>query len=148
VVRLVFENQVNSIISNHTNSGHQMGFLWQGPVSDPQSFNDGITCYTQASAEDALVAGLSLGHNGTALAGIAGFCLDDYGSGRIAVNQIDIWGCNSGLREADRRTDAGPAAPPGPAYAQLPGRGTRRPQLLSVTGWIEAGVRGGRPPSM
>ncbi|HLX51235.1 MAG TPA: glycoside hydrolase family 76 protein [Streptosporangiaceae bacterium] len=90
-----FENQVNSIIPNDMNSGHQMGFLWQGPVSDPQCFNDGITSYSQASAEDALVAGLSLGHNGTALAGIAGFCLDDYGSGRTAGNQIDIWGCNS-----------------------------------------------------
>jgi hypothetical protein len=90
-----FENQVNSIIPNDMNSGHQMGFLWQGPVSDPQCFNDGITSYSQASAEDALVAGLGLGHNGTALAGIAGFCLDDYGSGRTAGNQIDIWGCNS-----------------------------------------------------
>jgi hypothetical protein len=90
-----FENQVNSIIPNDTNSGHQMGFLWQGPVSDPQCFNNGITSYSQASAEDALVAGLSLGHNGTALAGIAGFCLDDYNSGRTAGNTIDIWGCNS-----------------------------------------------------
>jgi predicted alpha-1,6-mannanase (GH76 family) len=90
-----FENQVNSIIPNDTNSGHQMGFLWQGPVSDPNSFNNGITSYSQASAEDALVAGLSLGHNGTALAGIASFCLDDYGSGRTAGNQIDIWKCNS-----------------------------------------------------
>jgi hypothetical protein len=26
--------------------------------------------------------------------------------------------------------------------------GTRRSQLLSVTRWIEAGVRGGWPPSM
>ena len=67
-----FENQVNSIIPNDTNSGHQMGFLWQGPVSDPQCFNNGITSYSQASAEDALVAGLSLGHNGTVLAGHRG----------------------------------------------------------------------------
>jgi predicted alpha-1,6-mannanase (GH76 family) len=94
-----FENQVNSIIPNDTNSGHQMGFLWQGPVSDPQCFNNGITSYSQASAEDALVAGLSLGHNGTVLAGASGAsgypCLDDYASGRTAGNQIDIWACNS-----------------------------------------------------
>jgi predicted alpha-1,6-mannanase (GH76 family) len=90
-----FENQVNSIIPNDTNSGHQMGFLWQGPVSDPNCFNNGITSYSQASAEDALVAGLSLGHNGTVLAGIASFCLDDYGSGRTAGSRIDIWKCNS-----------------------------------------------------
>ena len=91
-----FENQVNSIIPKDTNSGHQMGFLWQGPVSDPNTFNNGITSYSQASAEDALVAGLSLGNNGTVLAGASGYpCLDDHGSGRTAGNPIDIWACNS-----------------------------------------------------
>ena len=92
-----FENQVNSIIPNDTNSGNQMGFLWQGPVSDPNaSPNDGITSYSQASAEDALVAGLNLGDNGTVLAQAkAGLCLDDYGSGRTAGTQIDVWQCNS-----------------------------------------------------
>jgi hypothetical protein len=91
-----FENQVNSIIPEDTNSGHQMGFLWQGPISDPHSFNNGITSYSQASAEDALVAGLSLGNNGTVLAGVSGYpCLDDYGSGRTAGNTIDVWACNS-----------------------------------------------------
>jgi predicted alpha-1,6-mannanase (GH76 family) len=91
-----FENQVNSIIPEDTNSGHQMGFLWQGPVSDPNSFNNGITSYSQASAEDALVAGLNLGNNGTVLALASGFpCLDDYGSGTTAGNTIDVWACNS-----------------------------------------------------
>jgi len=90
-----FENQVNSIIPVDTNSSNQMGFRWQGPVSTPGCFNNGITSYSQASAEDALVAGLSLGHNGTALAGIASFCLDDHGSGTTSGTQIDIWKCNS-----------------------------------------------------
>jgi predicted alpha-1,6-mannanase (GH76 family) len=91
-----FENQVNSIIPNDTNSGHQMGFLWQGPVSDPNTPNDGITSYSQASAEDALVAGLSLGNNGTILAEASNtLCADDYGSGTTAGNKLDVWACNS-----------------------------------------------------
>lgn len=91
-----FENQVNSIIPNDTDSGHQMGFLWQGPVSDPNTFNDGLTSYSQASAEDALVAGLSLGNNGTILAvAKTGLCADDYGSGTTAGNALDVWSCNS-----------------------------------------------------
>ena len=91
-----FENQVNSIIPKDTNSGHQMGFLWQGPISDPTAFNNGITSYSQASAEDALVAALNLGNNGTILAQASGtLCADDYGSGRTAGNRLDVWGCNS-----------------------------------------------------
>jgi predicted alpha-1,6-mannanase (GH76 family) len=92
-----YENQVNSIIPNDTDTGNQMGFLWQGPYSDPNaSPNDGLTSYSQASAEDALVAGLSLGNNGSVLSGASNsVCLDDYGSGRTAGTQIDVWGCNS-----------------------------------------------------
>jgi predicted alpha-1,6-mannanase (GH76 family) len=84
-----FENQVNSIIPKDINSGHQMGFLWQGPIET-------LTSYSQASAEDALVAGLSLGNNGTILSGVSGsLCADDHGSGRTAGNAIDVWTCNS-----------------------------------------------------
>jgi rhamnogalacturonyl hydrolase YesR len=84
-----FENQVNSIIPKDINSGHQMGFLWQGPIEN-------LTSYSQASAEDALVAGLSLGNNGTILAQASGsLCADDYGSGRTAGNKLDVWTCNS-----------------------------------------------------
>jgi predicted alpha-1,6-mannanase (GH76 family) len=84
-----FENQVNSIIPKDINSGHQMGFLWQGPIEN-------LTSYSQASAEDALVAGLSLGNNGTIAAQASGsLCADDYGSGRTAGNKLDVWACNS-----------------------------------------------------
>ncbi|HEX4213319.1 MAG TPA: glycoside hydrolase family 76 protein [Candidatus Dormibacteraeota bacterium] len=43
--------QASSIEANDTNSSNQLGLLWTGPVAD-------LTSYSQASAEDALVASL------------------------------------------------------------------------------------------
>jgi predicted alpha-1,6-mannanase (GH76 family) len=44
-----FEKQARSIEARDTNRHHQLGLLWAGPVID-------LTSYSQASAEDALVA--------------------------------------------------------------------------------------------
>jgi predicted alpha-1,6-mannanase (GH76 family) len=46
-----FEKQARSIEAHDTNRYHQLGLLWAGPVID-------LTSYSQASAEDALVAAL------------------------------------------------------------------------------------------
>ena len=44
-----FEKQARSIEAHDTNRYHQLGLLWAGPIID-------LTSYSQASAEDALVA--------------------------------------------------------------------------------------------
>jgi predicted alpha-1,6-mannanase (GH76 family) len=46
-----FEKQARSIEAHDTNRHHQFGRLWAGPIIDPSP-------YSQASAEDALVAAL------------------------------------------------------------------------------------------
>jgi hypothetical protein len=48
-----FRKQARAIEDNDTVKSHQMGMFWAGPVAD-------ITSYSQASAEDALVAALNL----------------------------------------------------------------------------------------
>jgi hypothetical protein len=48
-----FEEQASSIEDRDTSNSHQLGMFWAGPVADP-------TPYSQASAEDALVAALNL----------------------------------------------------------------------------------------
>jgi predicted alpha-1,6-mannanase (GH76 family) len=48
-----FTAQARSVEAHDTSSTHQAGMSWAGPVTDP-------TSYTQASAEDALVAALRL----------------------------------------------------------------------------------------
>jgi predicted alpha-1,6-mannanase (GH76 family) len=84
-----FENQARSIEANDTNSSNQLGLQWTGPI-------DNLTSYSQASAEDAMVASLGLGSSGTVFSGVsASLCMDDRGSGTTAGNPIQIWGCNS-----------------------------------------------------
>lgn len=48
-----FEEQASSIEHRDTSKSHQLGMFWAGPIADP-------TPYSQASAEDALVAALKL----------------------------------------------------------------------------------------
>ncbi len=48
-----FKDQASSIEDRDTSNSHQLGMFWAGPVADP-------TPYSQASAEDALVAALNL----------------------------------------------------------------------------------------
>ena len=48
-----FRKQAQSIESHDTGPAGQLGSLWTGPLSDP-------TSYSQASAEDALVAAVGL----------------------------------------------------------------------------------------
>jgi predicted alpha-1,6-mannanase (GH76 family) len=84
-----FENQARSIEANDTNSSHQLGLQWTGPI-------DNLTSYSQASAEDALVASLGLGSSGTIFSGVSSsLCMDDRGSGTTAGNPIQIYTCNS-----------------------------------------------------
>jgi predicted alpha-1,6-mannanase (GH76 family) len=84
-----FENQARSIEASDTNSSHQLGLQWTGPI-------DNLTSYSQDSAEDALVASLGLGSSGTVFSGVSSsLCLDDKGSGTTGGNPVQIWGCNS-----------------------------------------------------
>jgi beta-glucosidase len=84
-----FENQARSIEASDTNSSNQLGLQWTGPI-------DSLTSYSQASAEDAVVASLGLGASGTIFSHVsASLCMDDRGSGRTAGNPIQIFGCNS-----------------------------------------------------
>ncbi|MGH3158186.1 MAG: glycoside hydrolase family 76 protein [Streptosporangiaceae bacterium] len=84
-----FENQARSVEANDTNSSNQLGLQWTGPI-------DNLTSYSQASAEDAVVASLGLGSSGTVLSGVSPtLCMDDRGSGTTAGNPIQIYTCNS-----------------------------------------------------
>jgi predicted alpha-1,6-mannanase (GH76 family) len=84
-----FENQARSIETYDTNSNNQLGLQWAGPI-------DNLTSYSQASAEDALVASLGLGSSGTVFSGVSSsLCLDDSNSATTNGNPIQIFGCNS-----------------------------------------------------
>lgn len=48
-----FTKQEQSIEAKDTNTHHQLGMFWAGPIAD-------LTSYIQASALDALVASLKL----------------------------------------------------------------------------------------
>jgi uncharacterized protein YyaL (SSP411 family) len=84
-----FENQARSVEAHDTNSNNQLGLQWTGPI-------DNLTSYSQASAEDAVVASLGLGSSGTVFSGVCGsLCMDDRGSGTTNGNPVQIYTCNS-----------------------------------------------------
>jgi predicted alpha-1,6-mannanase (GH76 family) len=84
-----FENQARSIEAYDTNSNNQLGLQWAGPI-------DTLTSYSQASAEDAVVASLGLGSSGTIFSGVsASLCMDDSNSGTTDGGAIQIYTCNS-----------------------------------------------------